>query len=181
MRKRKKTEWEEECRVKKFLGDNDFEYGLDQNKSLYIRKKNYVAWELFHPYRINLRTRRDTRNIEVIYEDVSGISIGKSKTGEFYKKVLNGPWTAFVEKKNVPAMFGMGNIIAPKGFNYWVQYGKETIVKERVVTNKADIKRSKEYFHFIAANISKQNTLYQKLVFDSTTVDKTVEILMYKK
>ena len=36
MRVRKKTEWEEDCNINKLISDTEFEYGLDQNKSLYI-------------------------------------------------------------------------------------------------------------------------------------------------
>ena len=152
--------------------DDNFEYGLDQSKSLYIRKKHYVAWELL----------RDTRNIELIYNDTFEIKIGKSKQGKFYKIVNDGPWTSFVKKENAPVIFGMGNIIATQANHYWVQYGKETIVKETVITNKKkDEERIEGYFDFVAADISSKNNLYQKLVFDSTTLDKAVEILMHKK
>ena len=140
------------------------------------------AWELFHQYRLELETRRDTRNIELTYEDSFGIKIGKSKQGIFYKKVNEGPWTCFVKKENVPVIFGMGNIIATQANHYWVQYGKETIVKEKVISNKKkEDERIEGYIDFVAADISAKNNLYQKLVFDTTTLDKAVEILMHKK
>ena len=154
---------------------------LDQNKSLYIIKKNYVAWEQFHPYKINLEKRRDTRNIEIFYDDGFGIRFGKSKEGKFYKRVKDGPWTTFTEKKDIPVFFGLGEIIATKGNTYWTQCGKNTIIREKVITNFDDSKRNEEYFEFVAANINKYNSLYEKLVFDNTSLDKAVEISMQKK
>ena len=56
--------------------DDNFEYALDQSKSLYIRKKHYVAWELL----------RDTRNIELIYNDTFEIKIVKVNKVNSIKK-----------------------------------------------------------------------------------------------
>ena len=183
MRVRKKTEWEEDCNINKLISDTEFEYGLDQNKFLYIRKKNCIAWELFHPYRIKLETRRDTRNITELYSDKYCIKIGKSKGGKFYKRMKDGPWTEFTKEKDLPVFFCLGKIIATKANHYWVQCVEGTIVRETVIVNKnSEHEKHKEGYHsFVAANISKHNTLYQKLVFDNVSLDRAVEILMYKK
>ena len=67
MRTTKNLDIECDCKIKKFLNDERFEYGLDQNKSLYIRKLGGFTWEEFHPYRLQLEKRKwnscDIKNI----------------------------------------------------------------------------------------------------------------------
>ena len=75
-----------DCIVKNILEDDtNFEYGLDQNKSIYIRIKNCIAWEPFYEHRLQQKTEKE-ENIAVLYKHASGIQIGKNKKGEFYKK-----------------------------------------------------------------------------------------------
>ena len=83
-----------ECIVKKIFDDHSgFEYGLDQNKNIYIRKKDSIAWQPFYEHRLNLETEKE-ENITVLYMHASGIQIGKSKKGKFYKKKgWRGVWT----------------------------------------------------------------------------------------
>ena len=152
-----------DCIVKKILEDDtNFEYGLDQNKSIYIRIKNCIAWEPFYEHRLQQKTEKE-ENIAVLYKHASGIQIGKNKKGEFYKKKKRrGIWTSFVDKKDVPIIYDLGRIIATKANHYWTQYGEDTIIKYKVISNKKQEHKCVEgYYDFVTADIS-NNKLYEK-------------------
>ena len=74
----------------------------------------------------------------------------------------DGPWTKFTKEKDLPVFFCLGKIIATKANHYWVQCAEGTIVRETVIVNKnSEREKHKEGYHsFVAANISKHNTLY---------------------
>ena len=168
------------CLVKKILTDNLFEYGIDQNKSLYLRKKDSIAWEEFYNNRLILHKEK-AANITVLYEHINGIKVGTNKEGEFYKKGVSGFWTKFVEKEEVPIIYDLGKIIATHADRYWTRTGEDTIIKYQVISAKKKEKRIEGCDTFISANVKKEDTLHEKLVLDNTCLKQGVNILLRKE
>ena len=118
-----KSRVEIDCKVTKcnIKADKDFEYGLNQNKTVYIRKKNTVAWELFYEKPTYIATKRkSSRDIVEFWNDSHCISLGKDKDGRFYKSAYDGVWMPFVTVENQRKHFRLGTFVATKRNKYWV-------------------------------------------------------------
>ena len=62
----------------------------------------------------------------------------------------------------MPIIYDLGRIIATKANHYWMQYGEDTIIKYKVISNKKqEHKRVEGYYDFVTADIS-NNKLYEK-------------------
>ena len=57
----------ERCYVKKLCEDVDNDYGVDQNLSMYIKKKDNIAWEVFYENRLLLKNEKN-KNVKIIYK-----------------------------------------------------------------------------------------------------------------
>ena len=170
------------CIVKKLCEDNtSHEYGIDQNLSMYIKKRGNIAWETFWENRLTLKNEKNY-NMKKIYTHTSGIEFDINKEGEFYKRKRNGLWTAFVKKHEVPIMFDIGRIVATKADHYWVEYDEETIIKYQVIrAKKGKSQHMKGYNNFVVADRIQNQEIIEKVVFDNSTVEKAVNILLNKE
>ena len=174
------SNYKRNCIVKKIAEDDDgnFEYGSDQNSSMYIRKKNTIGWEPFWENRLMLKKEMDS-NIKMIYTHASSIQFGVNKEGEFYKrKSKKNLWTAFTKKEEVPFIYGIGYIIATKANHYWVEYD-DTIIKYEVIrAKKKKFRHIKGYNKFVASDHVINRQILEKVVLDNTTIKKAVDLLL---
>ena len=171
----------ERCYVKKLCEDVDNDYGVDQNLSMYIKKKDNIAWEVFYENRLLLKNEKN-KNVKIIYKHkLSSLQVGVNKKGEFFKRRANGIWTAFVEDHQVPKIFKIGRIVATKKDHYWVENDEETIIKYRVIgVKKNKTKHLKGYEDFVVADRFKNQAIIEKAVFDKSTIQESVNILLNK-
>ena len=171
----------ERCYVKKLCEDADNEYGIDQNLSMYIKKKDNIAWVVFYENRLLLKDEKN-KNVKIIYKhNLSGLEVGVNEKGEFFKRKPRGLWTAFVEEHQVPKIFNISKVIATKKDHYWVENDEETIIKYKVVGAKKDkTKHLKGYEDFIIADRFKNQAIIEKAVFDKSTIQESVNILLNK-
>ena len=167
------------CIVKKLCEDNtNFEYGIDQNASMYIKKKDSTAWEPFWEKRLTLKKEKNA-NVKTIYTHASGIQFGINKQGEFYKrKERKDLWTAFSKKEEVPIIFDIGHIIATKADHYWVEYEEETIIKYQVLRAKKRWNHIEGYDKFVVSDTITNEKIIEKVVFDNSSIKKSVDILL---
>ena len=155
----------ERCYVKKLCEDVDNDYGVDQNLSMYIKKKDNIAWEVFYENRLLLKNEKN-KNVKIIYKHkLSGLEVGVNKKGEFFKRRAK--------------IFKIGRIVATKKDHYWVENDEETIIKYKVLgAKKNKTKHLKGYEDFVIDDRFKNQTIIEKAVFDKSAVQESVNILL---
>ena len=145
------------------------------------KKKDNIAWEVFYENRLLLKNEKN-KNVKIIYKhNLSGIEVGINEKGEFFKRKTRGLWTAFVEEHQVPKIFNIGKVIATKKDHYWVENDEETIIKYKVDgAKKNKTKHLKGYEDFVVADTCKNQAIIEKAVFDKSTIQESVNILLNK-